>query len=65
VVFSDIISPTRNIEEIYFSEISFETQRTTRRHIPEDDTLQDSVRLLSAQLRKRRSANPHTILLHV
>jgi hypothetical protein len=27
------------MEAIYFSETSVETRRTTRRHIPEDDTL--------------------------
>jgi hypothetical protein len=30
---------TMKMEAICFSETSFETQRTTRRHIPEDDTL--------------------------
>jgi hypothetical protein len=30
-----------NMEEICSSERSVETQQTTRRHIPEDDTLQD------------------------
>jgi hypothetical protein len=35
-------STTRKMEAIRSSETSGTTQRTTRRHIPEDDTLQDN-----------------------
>jgi hypothetical protein len=35
------------MEAIYSSETSVETQRTTRRHIPEDDTLQILLKLSS------------------
>jgi hypothetical protein len=34
-----LISPTLKMEAICSSETSVDTQRTTRRHIPEDDTL--------------------------
>jgi hypothetical protein len=37
--FAEYISSTLKIEAIFFSETSVETQRTTRRHIPEDETL--------------------------
>jgi hypothetical protein len=37
--FAEHISSTLKMEAIYSSETSVETQRTTRRHIPEDDTL--------------------------
>jgi hypothetical protein len=36
---AELISSTLKMEAIYSSETSVETQRTTRRHIPEDDTL--------------------------
>jgi hypothetical protein len=39
LVLAEIISSTLNMEAIYFSETSVATQQTTRRHIPEDDTL--------------------------
>jgi hypothetical protein len=38
--FAEPISSTLNMEAISSSKTSVETQRTTRRHIPEDDTLQ-------------------------
>jgi hypothetical protein len=38
--FAEPISSTLKMEAICFSETSVETQRTTRRHIPEDDNLQ-------------------------
>jgi hypothetical protein len=38
--FAEPISSTLNMEAIGSSETLVETQRTTRRHIPEDDTLQ-------------------------
>jgi hypothetical protein len=38
--FAEPISSILKTEAIYSSETSVETQRTTRRHIPEDDTLQ-------------------------
>jgi hypothetical protein len=34
---------TLKMEAIYSSETSVDTQRTTRRHIPEDDTLQSDM----------------------
>jgi hypothetical protein len=37
--FAETISSTLKMEAICFSETSVETQRTTRRHVPEDDTL--------------------------
>jgi hypothetical protein len=37
--FSELISSTLKMEAIYSSETSVETQWTTRRYIPEDDTL--------------------------
>jgi hypothetical protein len=37
-IFAELIS-TLNMEAICSSETSVETQQTTRRHIPEDDTL--------------------------
>jgi hypothetical protein len=37
--FAEPISSTLKMEAICSSETSVETQRTTRRHIPEDDTL--------------------------
>jgi hypothetical protein len=36
---AELISLTLKMEAIYSSETSFDTQRTTRRHIPEEDTL--------------------------
>jgi hypothetical protein len=39
--FAEPISSTLKMEAISSSETSVETQRTTRRHIPEDDTLQN------------------------
>jgi hypothetical protein len=36
---AELISSTLKMEAIYYSEMSVDTQRTTRRHIPEDDTL--------------------------
>jgi hypothetical protein len=39
LVFAELISSTLKMEAIYFSETSVETKRTTRRHLPEDDTL--------------------------
>jgi hypothetical protein len=39
LVLPEIISSTLKMEAICSSERSVETQRTTRRHIPEDDTL--------------------------
>jgi hypothetical protein len=39
LVFAELISSTLKMEAICSSETSIETQRTTRRHIPEDDTL--------------------------
>jgi hypothetical protein len=41
--FDELISSTLKMEAICSSETSVETQRTTRRHIPEDDTLQQIV----------------------
>jgi hypothetical protein len=38
--FSELISSTLKMEAICSSEMSVEARRTTRRHIPEDDTLQ-------------------------
>jgi hypothetical protein len=40
--FAEPISSTLMMEAMCSSETSVETQRTTRRHIPEDDTLQFS-----------------------
>jgi hypothetical protein len=40
LVLADIFSSTLKIEAICSSEISVATQQTTRRHIPEDETLQ-------------------------
>jgi hypothetical protein len=40
LVFAEIISSTLKMEAICSSERSVVTQQTTRRHIPEDDTLQ-------------------------
>jgi hypothetical protein len=37
--FKKYVSSTLKTETIFSSEMSVETQRTTRRHIPEDDTL--------------------------
>jgi hypothetical protein len=37
--FAELISSTLKMEVICSTETSAETQRTTRRHIPEDDTL--------------------------
>jgi hypothetical protein len=42
LVFAVLIYSTLKMEAICSSETSIETQRTTRRHIPEDDTLQIS-----------------------
>jgi hypothetical protein len=39
LVFAELISSTLKMETTCSSEPSVETQRTTRRHIPEDDTL--------------------------
>jgi hypothetical protein len=39
--FAERISSTLKMEAISSSETSVETQQTTRRHIPEDDTLQN------------------------
>jgi hypothetical protein len=39
MVLAEIISSTLKMEAICSSETSVETQHTTRRHIPEDDTL--------------------------
>jgi hypothetical protein len=39
LVFAEIISSTLKMEAICSSETSVATQQTTRRHIPEDDTL--------------------------
>jgi hypothetical protein len=39
--FAEPMSSTLKMEATCSSETSAETQRTTRRHIPEDDTLQD------------------------
>jgi hypothetical protein len=39
-VFAEIISSALKMEAVCSSETSVETERTTRRHIPEDDTLQ-------------------------
>jgi hypothetical protein len=39
LVFAELISSTLKMEAICSSETSVETQRITRRHIPEDDTL--------------------------
>jgi hypothetical protein len=40
VVLAEIISSTLKMEAICSSESSVDTQQTTWRHIPEDDTLQ-------------------------
>jgi hypothetical protein len=40
-LFAEPISSILKMEAIFSSETSVETQRTTRRHIPEDDTLQN------------------------
>jgi hypothetical protein len=40
LVLAEIISSTLKMEAIPSSETSVVTQQTTRRHIPEDDTLQ-------------------------
>jgi hypothetical protein len=47
------ISSTLKIEAIYSSETSVETQRTTRRHIPEDDTLKNSIVLQVSTARQQ------------
>jgi hypothetical protein len=39
-------TPGRKMEAICSSETSVQTQRTTRRHIPEDDTLQVQLKCL-------------------
>jgi hypothetical protein len=39
VIFAELISSTLKMEAIRFSEASVGTQRTTLRHISEDDTL--------------------------
>jgi hypothetical protein len=41
--FAEPISSTLKMEAICSFETSVETQRTTRRHIPEDDTLNDNM----------------------
>jgi hypothetical protein len=38
-ILAELISSTLMMEAICSSETSVDTQRTTRRHIPEDDTL--------------------------
>jgi hypothetical protein len=43
--FAESIFSTLKMEAICSSETSVETQRTTRRHIPEEDTLQDILSL--------------------
>jgi hypothetical protein len=48
--FSEPISSTLKMEAIYSSETSVVTQPTTRRHIPEDDTLLYSYRLGTSNL---------------
>jgi hypothetical protein len=40
--FAELISSTLKMEAVCSSGTSVETQRTTQRHIPEDDTLQFS-----------------------
>jgi hypothetical protein len=40
LVLAEIISSTLKMEAIFSSETSVATQQTTRRHIPDDDTLQ-------------------------
>jgi hypothetical protein len=40
LVLAEIISSTLKMEAISYSETSVATQQATRRHIPEDDTLQ-------------------------
>jgi hypothetical protein len=40
LLFAELISWTRKMEAICSSKTPVETQRTTRRHIPEDDTIQ-------------------------
>jgi hypothetical protein len=41
LLFAEPVSSTLKMEAISSSETSVEPQRTTRRHIPEDDTLQN------------------------
>jgi hypothetical protein len=43
LVLAQIISSTLKMEAICFSETPVATQQTTRRHIPEDDTLHEVV----------------------
>jgi hypothetical protein len=43
LVFAELISSTLKMEAICSSETSVETRRTTRRYIPEDDTLVSSL----------------------
>jgi hypothetical protein len=41
--FAETVSSTLKIETICSSQMAVETQRTTRRHIPEDDTLHEAI----------------------
>jgi hypothetical protein len=49
---AELISLTPKIEAKCSSETSVETQRTTRRHIPEDDTLHSLILLDHLEIRK-------------
>jgi hypothetical protein len=48
--FAELIFSTLKMEAICSSEMSIDTQQTTWRHIPEDDTLQLKVLIFSSIL---------------
>jgi hypothetical protein len=57
LVLAEIISSTLKMEAICSSDMSVATQQTTRRQIPEDDTLQDHAWLHDAH--DDKGANTH------
>jgi hypothetical protein len=61
--FSETISSTLKMEAICSFETSVETQLTTRRHIPEDDTLNISSYFLSIRPETLFSYCPYIVCL--
>jgi hypothetical protein len=53
LVFAEIISSTLKMEAICSPETSVTTQQTTRRHIPEDDTLHLTLMFTALQVCER------------
>jgi hypothetical protein len=51
ITIAEIISSTLKMEAICSSETSVATQQTTRRHIPEDGTLQTTIRRYVVKIR--------------